>query len=261
MNNSTEWVVRRLLASPGTLAAVSAALWGLVGRPVTLDNLQWSRRLLGDEGPLMLLNALRATGTLQCTPPLIRPPALASVLAAWAGEAPQPSLAVTLPSWVSPGVPELPTTRDVLSRLIAAATTEVLICTPYVDREGIGLLIEPLREATGRGVQVTVATHHLDDPQSPNARAGQALRAEAPAAVGVHLPSLRHNVDGVSEPLLVHAKLVIVDSRTALIGSANLTRAGLTGNVEVGMVVHGLAVEQALSVWRMVIAKASRSTG
>jgi phosphatidylserine/phosphatidylglycerophosphate/cardiolipin synthase-like enzyme len=221
-----------------------------------LDDLQWARRLLGDEGPLMVLNALRATGALHCTPPVIRPEVLAGVLASWASIS-DPQVAVTRPPWLASMLPEAHTTRDVLTYLFAAATKQVRVCSPYLDREGVGLLVAPVREAAGRGVQVMVATHHLDDPQSPNARAVGVLRAEVPTVVGIHLPSLVHTGDG-GEALMVHAKVVIVDDHTALVGSANLTKAGLTGNIEVGVVVRGAAVRHVHHVWEAVVSVASR---
>jgi len=37
----------------------------------------------------------------------------------------------------------------------------------------------------------------------------------------------------------MHAKLLVVDRRTALVGSANLTGAGLDKNLECGLLVRG----------------------
>lgn len=44
----------------------------------------------------------------------------------------------------------------------------------------------------------------------------------------------------------MHAKVQVVDRRTALVGSANLTGYGLERNLECGLLVTGGAVPQAL---------------
>lgn len=199
----------------------------------------------------MLLNALRATGAVQCSPPLIHPPVLAAVLASWANALEQPVLAATLPSWLALPTLGIPTTVAVLTKLIASAVDEIVVNTPYMDREGVLLLIEALRDATARGVQLTIATHHLDDPGSPNARALAALRAEVPVK-GVNFPSFVGTTEG-PQALLVHAKLVIADQHTALIGSANLTRAGLNTNIEVGVVVHGSPASRLRQMWQRLL--------
>jgi phosphatidylserine/phosphatidylglycerophosphate/cardiolipin synthase-like enzyme len=235
--NATEWVAEHLRASPHALAAVSAALWGLVGRPVTLDDLQWARRLMGDEGPLMLHNTLRATGVLKCMPPIIRPQALAALIASWTRATPMPVVCTTVPVWLSRHTLVAPTIRDVLNDLITSATEEVLLCSPYMDAEGIGLLLEALRTAIARGARLSVMTHHLDEPHSPNARAVTLLRREIAPVEAISFPSLVVTADGNTEPLLVHTKLVMVDQHTAWVGSANLTKAGLLSNVELGVLL------------------------
>lgn len=45
----------------------------------------------------------------------------------------------------------------------------------------------------------------------------------------------------------MHAKLLIVDRRTALVGSANLTSHGLERNLECGLLVRGGAVPSRLA--------------
>lgn len=255
----TTWVAMQLRASPHTLAAVSAALWGLVGQPVTLNDLQWARRLLGDDAPQRLRDALRVTGVLHGTPPVIQPAALAALVAAWTSEPEWPTLAVTRPPWLATTLADLPTTRDVITYLIATASETIRITAPYLDPEGMGLLLAPLRAAASRGVQVMVATHHLDDPHHPNTRALALLRAELPHHfTAIPLPTQGHGGDGGSEPLRVHAKLILIDAHTALIGSANLTKAGLMGNIEVGIAIQGPEVAYVRLVWQMILATASR---
>ena len=232
-----EPLATRLPHDPSLLAAVSAGLWGMVGHPVCLDDLAWTRRLLGEAGPRMVTEALQTTGVLGGNPPSIQPQALAAVLATWAGATTAPLVCATVPAWLAPHMPAMPAIRDVLHNLIESATHEVLLCAPYMDVEGMGMLREALRAAAARGVRLTVLTHHLDDPQSPNARAVARLRSDIPAVEAVHIPTLLVTADGSPAPLLVHAKLLIVDQHTAWIGSANLTRAGLLSNLEFGVLL------------------------
>lgn len=235
--NAVDTVAAVLRRDPHALAAVSAALWGMVGRPVGVEDFGWARRVFGDAGPQTLHSALRATGALSCNPAVLQPSTLAVVLAAWAGGSTQSVVCTTIPEWLASRMPAAPSIREVLNNLIRSARSDVLLCSPYVDPEGIGLLLDALRGAAGRGVSITMLTHSLDDLHSPNARAIALLKREVAAVEAVHIPSALTTPDGTAEPLLVHAKLVVVDQRAAWIGSANLTRAGLMSNIELGVLL------------------------
>jgi phosphatidylserine/phosphatidylglycerophosphate/cardiolipin synthase-like enzyme len=68
-----------------------------------------------------------------------------------------------------------------------------------------------------------------------------ALRAAWPRGAGdAHLYSSAIGEHG--RPVRLHAKLLIVDVRRALVGSANFTRSGMRSNIEIGVLLEGSAV-------------------
>ncbi|MFC1983048.1 phospholipase D-like domain-containing protein [Chloroflexota bacterium] len=50
-----------------------------------------------------------------------------------------------------------------------------------------------------------------------------------------------------------HAKVIVTDSQYAYIGSANLTSPGLTGNLEMGVMLHGRVAAQISAFWKYLI--------
>ena len=53
----------------------------------------------------------------------------------------------------------------------------------------------------------------------------------------------------------LHAKAIIVDGYTLLTTSANLSYHGLTGNIELGLLVEGSVAQEATTLLRALIEK------
>lgn len=114
------------------------------------------------------------------------------------------------------------TFRDVAG----AATTDLLILSPYITRRPLDDLVGVLRDA---GRDHTLAVRVVTD-LSPGALGSEALDARAllrllerlPTASLTHLPRL-------------HAKVYVADSACAVVTSANLTDGGLSLNREYGL--------------------------
>jgi len=133
-------------------------------------------------------------------------------------------------------------TANALVELVGEASRELTLMTyaavPYRP------LIDALAAAVGRGVTVRVVVETLQG-------AGSALAGAEPAAAfaevtGIelwHWPAGRragsgNGADGDGGARM-HAKLAVADARALWVSSANLTPAGVSRNIEAGVIVRG----------------------
>lgn len=132
--------------------------------------------------------------------------------------------------WKRPQVADF---RDV----IRAATSELMICSPFVTRHGLMVVQQELQP----GVQRIEVWTRL------NLRDWVTGASDADALLDF-LDSLP---GGVASELycsdLLHAKFVIADGWRAMAGSANLTRGGLGENIEIGRLVVSPEIEELLT--------------
>jgi phosphatidylserine/phosphatidylglycerophosphate/cardiolipin synthase-like enzyme len=241
-----------LQSDPVLLGSVAAALWALVGQPITLERLAWARGVWGENGPLLLWSALADAGVLTGESPELVPAHLTTLLAAWA-DAPMsptpPALLFTLPPRHPLAMQWGTSLQAAAARLIEHAQEAVIICSPFLDRAGIGMLLAELRAAAYRGVALTIITTTSDHDRARSEEAIALLEREL-----AHAPHTRHIYTityDPNQPGIPHAKLLLVDGKVALVSSANLTRAGLRDNMEVGVQLEGPAVADLLQVIRV----------
>lgn len=150
-----------------------------------------------------------------------------------AGRMDRVSLAVTGLGWLGGGVPAVERT---LTELLGAAEHEILL-TAYSMTPGTGRVWEALETALATGVRCTLIAHRLDE-QHPDIRSLLLeLLGRFPGTFRVH------TFAGSDEKDTLHAKLVIVDRRVALVGSANLTFHGMVSAHELAIVVRGPTAE------------------
>lgn len=128
-------------------------------------------------------------------------------------------------------------TVAVINDLIAEATTDVLMVS-YAAYPPPALS-EALRAAIDRGVQVTMLLERPEDNAAWN----------GPSNVFPHLQMTRLSWPGSARPTgaSMHAKILVVDRRIALVGSANLTAAAIGRNLECGLLVRGGTVPARLA--------------
>jgi phosphatidylserine/phosphatidylglycerophosphate/cardiolipin synthase-like enzyme len=161
-------------------------------------------------------------------------------------------LALTLPSGVQPReVSNIPhrTTLGALVELIAQADVELIVASPFM-RTGPRLLghnavYEAVKAALLRGVMV----HIFSLERNVRAPGLSDLQSEQPAGLHLYCTSTA----GEQPWLGSHAKLCIADGRKAYVGSANLTRAGLSENVEVGLLIEGAVAEHLRATWAVLL--------
>jgi phosphatidylserine/phosphatidylglycerophosphate/cardiolipin synthase-like enzyme len=135
------------------------------------------------------------------------------------------------PVWTGPesNTPGGRLTLAVLADLISEADQEVLLVS-YATLPGAEVR-SALAAAAGRGVEITtLLERNASNPQFTDH--GEPFP---------DLPARRLCWPATNRPAgaAMHAKILVVDRRTALIGSANLTGYGLQRNLECGLLVRG----------------------
>ncbi len=141
------------------------------------------------------------------------------------------TLAATGMAWLGAGVPSV---ERVLVELVVGAQREVLV-TAYSITDGAYRLWEAIEKGATTGVRFRFVVNDLD-AQSPGAVATLVRLAHLfPQSFELYdfVP------DDTAEPGGLHAKIVVVDRATALVGSANLSHHGLVAAHEMALVVQG----------------------
>jgi phosphatidylserine/phosphatidylglycerophosphate/cardiolipin synthase-like enzyme len=140
---------------------------------------------------------------------------------------------------------EFRTTLGALTELFSIAKEEIQIGAPFIQGEealNVGPIGAALLGALGRGVRVDIVstgkTLEWLDLRLFRTQGGSRLRTFQP----------RSNVDN---PVILgsHAKFCVVDRAHAYLGSANITQNGISENLEMGVLMHGL---QALRVYKFL---------
>jgi cardiolipin synthase A/B len=122
-------------------------------------------------------------------------------------------------------------TEAVVADLVDTARSSLLLVSyavyPYPRLE------RALRAAAGRGVEIVLLLERTAD--------NRGLRSRSTTQPFPGLPALRwhwpanHRSRGAS----LHAKLIVVDDHTVLVGSANLTGRAIHDNLECGLLIRG----------------------
>lgn len=141
------------------------------------------------------------------------------------------------------------TTAGVLVDLISQARLKIVAGAPYMQGDhgfGTGVLGVALRAALERGVNVdlvgTGAALATVNKTSLTYQAQGRLRL---------LCGADHARD--EQRLGSHAKFCVVDGMRAYVGSANFTGPGLSGQLEMGILVHGSIAKQIEEFWTSAI--------
>lgn len=128
-------------------------------------------------------------------------------------------------------------TLAVVADLLSEAAQEVLLVS-YAAYPGPDV-VAALSAAVARGVAVTLLLEREGD--APDGFHGHAN--PFPGVVATRLRWRRHDrAEGAS----LHAKIVVVDRRVALVGSANITSSAMLKNLECGLLVRGGTVPNEL---------------
>jgi phosphatidylserine/phosphatidylglycerophosphate/cardiolipin synthase-like enzyme len=154
-------------------------------------------------------------------------------IAALAAKTDRVSLAVTGLGWLGGGVPAVERT---LTELLAGAQQEILL-TAYSMTPGTGRVWEALEAALATGIRCTLIAHRIDEQHSDLRALLLELRRRYPD------PFSLYDFQGTDRSDVLHAKILVVDRRVALVGSPNLTFHGMMSAHELAVVVRGPAAE------------------
>lgn len=129
--------------------------------------------------------------------------------------------------------------------MVQTAREEIYL-VGYVFTRGAKALVEQLAVARrDRGVRITLVGNRMQTHLP-------ALRAMWPA--GTSLPTVfSRPADQDDDMTALHAKILICDSNTALVTSANFTHHGLHENIEIGVRIESSAVLRLVEFIRVMI--------
>lgn len=149
----------------------------------------------------------------------------------------------------TPGKPQTETAEQqghivsVLRNTVSAAQQEVILISPYFipSERGMGVLCT----LTRRGVRVKVLTNSFASTDVPTVHAGYARYRPRLLACDVELYELRPSATrtgsarpGLSSGASLHAKAVVVDRKSVIVGSMNLDPRSRLSNTEIAMRVE-----------------------
>ncbi len=139
------------------------------------------------------------------------------------------SIAVTGLGWLGSGIPSV---LSAILELISSAEHEILL-TAYSITAGSQEVLSALSTSLEAGIEVSLVINRLAD-QAPET---QLLLRQ----LSGHHPRLLSVYDFTSGQASanVHAKILAVDRRSALIGSANLTHYGMVTGHELAVILRG----------------------
>ena len=143
------------------------------------------------------------------------------------------------------------TTIGVLTQLIANSRTSILIASPfYQTYRGIKLnpMINAFKNALDRNVTLSVIGTREGIEVFKKWIKDIFLQGD------IRLFRPKPNVED-DRLLGSHAKVLIVDKKYVYIGSANLTRSGLTDNLEIGTLLKGTIASKVSKLWDQLIEK------
>lgn len=159
------------------------------------------------------------------------------------------SVAVTGLTWMGSGIGSIETA---IGKLFREAREEITL-TAYSITGGADILLDWMEAALDRGVQVSMVVNRLEG-QSPEAT----TRLRGFAGRYLHFRLYDFAPDGGFD---LHAKVIVVDRRMALVGSSNLSRSGLLNNHELAVLVEGFAAVDVARALDLLLADALLVSG
>jgi len=131
--------------------------------------------------------------------------------------------------------------ESVLEELIKSAQTEIQVVAYLITPSALPIL-RLLLNASEKGVVVTIIVNNIQELDKEVKKF--LLQAQKKLGKLFYIVSFRE-LTGKD----IHAKLVVVDRKKALIGSANLSWGGIVGNYEIGVLIKG---EYAWQIAKMI---------
>ena len=166
-----------------------------------------------------------ATSLLRSLLHEINDPGLAAAMLTSASEIVDVDMPMIEPVWSGPALPgDSHRTTGAVARLIDEASESVWATT--YSSAPTAPFVQALKRALARGIDVTVVADVVNLPDTATM-----LVRELPSATVL---GYQHEIDGRSG--LQHSKVVIIDTETVLVTSANLSTAAVEVNLEAGLI-------------------------
>lgn len=141
------------------------------------------------------------------------------------------------------------TTLGVLTTLIAQASIKLTILSPFVqpnealDKEP---LLSAFKSALSKEIRIEIASTN----NGLEALFKSKIVKENVQKIRFYQATANYENENV---LGSHAKIYLADGNKAYIGSANLTRPGLSQHLEMGILATGHLAEQVASTWKYLL--------
>lgn len=134
----------------------------------------------------------------------------------------------------------LRTTLGVLNELLASARQHVVMAAPFIQGTE-GLLAGPLGVAFIAALKRGIRVDLISTGASLAGLDLRSLRELGGARFRTFQPS-----ENVDDPRMLgsHAKFCLCDDQHAYVGSANITQKGISGQLEMGVLLHGGPAKQ-----------------
>jgi phosphatidylserine/phosphatidylglycerophosphate/cardiolipin synthase-like enzyme len=145
--------------------------------------------------------------------------------------------------------PSIRSINSAVQELICEAKNEIVIVA-YLLTSGASSIIDRLRETAEKGVKITLLIDTLESHEKTIIEKLKLLAG---------YPNVQ--ILSFSDPqgAHLHAKVIVVDRRKAVIGSANLSWGGMVANYEVGVLIEGeTAWKLAKTIDKLVTLKKTR---
>ncbi|MDB5821199.1 MAG: cardiolipin synthetase [Rhizobacter sp.] len=145
------------------------------------------------------------------------------------------------------------TVIDNVGSLIAQSQSSLILISPYFVPGERGMAL--LSDVTGRGVKVGVLTNSLATTDAPAVHIGYARYREPLLTMGVDIFELKPKLGqrntslgsfGSSQASL-HAKSLVIDDNTVVVGSMNLDPRSANLNTEIGIVIRSRELARQLT--------------
>lgn len=135
-------------------------------------------------------------------------------------------------SWMGGGFGSI---ESAIHDMFARAGDEVVVVS-YAVSGAAGVLFQQMADLLQRGIKVKMLINRYDNQHEGVRKELEMLRQQFPKTMLIFSFIPQH------EEADLHAKIIIVDRKFALVGSANLSMRGLMNNHELGLLLEGAAV-------------------
>jgi phosphatidylserine/phosphatidylglycerophosphate/cardiolipin synthase-like enzyme len=159
---------------------------------------------------------------------------------------PTTQLCLTMPVWLHPEAfgSWVATTEVAMINVILHAKRSLKLAFPFIDAASRNVF-KQLEYAWRRGCSVQILCRDFGNVESMGLGIDfEIALAQSRDGAACRIPTAVDNVKWT-----FHAKVLIADESSAYVGSANLTRASLADQAEVGILVSDPAVLQDLRTW------------